>query len=352
MSLDLDAFGHDTFGDALRPFRDDVPEAFFDRFVFSVHPWDAATPTLHIGFGAHPARGVADGLVLTVLPDEQRNYRYSTTLASVTESPAGLTVDAFSFEVVSPMREWALTLGPNESGVEFDLTWTARTSPWSGTVAVPNETATPTSFDHLFQSGTYTGWISVDGVRTTADGWVGARDRSRGVRTMRGGQGLHLWVLAHLPSATIGAMLVEDRQGGLILCEGGVLGVDGSVTPIDSVQHALVFDDMFDLASARLRVRAGSSTYDLDADTSARGGYMAGGGYGDHHGESHGEGHHEFDVYRLDGTVGPRTLDSALTDRTTLFTAAAPGGAERGVGIFEFARTRSPRYEYRPTLES
>jgi hypothetical protein len=46
------------------------------------------------------------------------------------------------------------------------------------------------------------------------------------------------------------------------------------------------------------------------------------------------------------------TLDSALTDRTTLFTLDDGSGAGPvpGTGIFEFARTRSPRYTYRPTL--
>jgi hypothetical protein len=365
----------DEFHDALQPFRADVPERFFDRFVFSVHPWDSVTPTLHIGFGVHPARGVADGFVLAVLPEQQRNYRYSTGLSSLVpasgaagsgaagsgdvgsgaagsgDAEAGWSADAFSFATVRAQSVWRVALGPNESGVSFDLEWTARTKPWSGTVAVANAagSVTATSFDHLFQSGTYTGWIEIDGERTTVDGWVGARDRSRGVRTMRGGQGLHLWVLAHLPSVTVGAMLVEGRSGETILVEGGALGLDGSVDQVVSIAHDLQFGDLLDLSAGRLRVTTASgAVYELDADASALGGYMAGGGYGEHHGEDHGDGHREFDVYPLDGSVGPMTLDSALTDRTALFTDAE---GHRGVGIFEFARTRSASYAYRPTLD-
>jgi hypothetical protein len=51
-------------------------------------------------------------------------------------------------------------------------------------------------------------------------------------------------------------------------------------------------------------------------------------------------------VYPLDGTVTPRMLDSALTDRLTAFTWAGVAGS----GIFEFALTRSSSYTYRPTL--
>jgi hypothetical protein len=344
----------DTFGDAIVTLRDDVvPDPFFDRFVFNVHPWDRATPTLHIGFGAHPVRGVADGFVLAVTEGEQRNHRYSTALSEVRASASGrgASVEAFRWETVEPMAEWRIGLDENDSGVAFDLTWRRRTPPWSGRVQVGSGETSTATFDHLFQSGTYEGWIEVDGERTDVSGWVGARDRSRGVRTMRGGQGLHLWVLAHLPSRTVGAMLVEDREGGRILVEGGVLGVDGTVDTVTEVLHDLTFDELLDLDAAALTVRTESGgTYELLADTSARGGYMAGGGYGDHHGEDHGSGHREHDVYPLDGTVGPMTLDSALTDRSALFTLRGDDGLdESGAGIFEFARTRSPRYTYRPT---
>jgi hypothetical protein len=323
-----------------------VPERYFDRFVFSVHPVGAVTPTLHVGFGAHPGRGVADGFVLTVTETEQRNFRYSTRLADVSDADGAVTVDALTFETLAPMERWRIALGPNPSGTEFDLVWTARTPAWHGTVQVGEGEASTATFDHLFQSGTYAGWIAIDGVRTEVLGWIGARDRSRGVRTMRGGQGLHLWVLAHFPDATLGTLLVEDRDGGRILLEGAVLGTDGTVDDVVDLRHDLVFDRQLDLDRAELLVTTASgASYPMTADTSARGGYMAGGGYGEHHGEDHGSGHREFDVYALDGSVGPMTLDSALTDRTTLFDRSGLSGT----GIFEFARTRSPRYTYRPT---
>jgi hypothetical protein len=338
----------DDFGDALDLGRTDAPDRWFDRFVFEAHPVDAVSPTLHIGFGAYPARGVADGFVLAVTDAEQRNHRFSGRLADALDGSLG----AFSWRTVEPMRQWHAAHDETASGVAFDLTWTARTPAWHGTVTVGDPAATTTAFDHLFQSGTYTGWIAIDGERRSVDGWIGARDRSRGVRTLRGGQGLHLWVLAHFPDRTIGALLVEDRSGGRILLEGAVLTTDGDVVPIVDARHDLSFDALLDLDAARLVVTAADGTeYRIAADTSARGGWMAGGGYGGHHGVDRGGAWSEDDVYPLDGSVGPATLDTALTDRTTRFLMERNGEQQvPGIGVLEFARTRSPRYTYRPTI--
>jgi hypothetical protein len=73
---------------------------------------------------------------------------------------------------------------------------------------------------------------------------------------------------------------------------------------------------------------------------------MAGAGYGGGHGRRLGRDHVEYDVYPLDGSVSPRTLDSALTDRL----AAFRWGGTPGRGIVEFALTRSPAYTYQPSL--
>ena len=50
-------------------------------------------------------------------------------------------------------------------------------------------------------------------------------------------------------------------------------------------------------------------------------------------------------LLRSDGSVSPRTLGTALTDRLAAFT----WDGVPGYGIFEFAVTRSRSYAYRPT---
>jgi hypothetical protein len=348
-----------AFHDGLvAPGTSGLPERFFDRFVFNAHPVAATAPAILVGCGLYPARDVIDGFAILVTPTEQRNLRWSTELSAT----GGYGGGPFRFEVIEPNRAWRIVLADNPTGLAFDLTWRARTPAWVGTIDVPNRDVRggggpPTAFEHLFQSGLYEGTATVDGVTIQADGWYGQRDRSRGVRTMSGGQGLHLWCQAQFPDRSIGFLLVEDRHGARILLEGAVMlvgdgpdggGPDGAgLDDIVDVRHDLRFGDDLDLRSGTLEVTtAAGRRYVLDCDASARGGFMAGGGYGGHHGRPQGRDHLEYDTYPLNGTVTPRTLDTPLTDRPTTFAWADTPGT----GIFEFAHTRSPSFTYHPSL--
>ncbi len=315
------------------PFVDDLvtgvtpgmPERFFDRFMFNLHATDATAPSIILGIGLYPPRDVADGFVVLVTDAEQRNLRFATEMSALRDAT---TVGALSWQVVEPLREWRIELGPNPIGAQLDVTWTARTPAWLGEVEVTNAGGAPTAFDHLFQSGHYHGVLRVDGRGHDVAGWYGQRDRSRGVRSMAGGQGLHIWCQAQFPDRCIGFLLVETREHERMLLEGAVLHTGGELDDIIDVRHGLAFSEGRDLRGGRIEVRtAGGKTYLVDADASARGGYLAGAGYGGHHGRPLGRDHVEHDVYPLDGTVTPRGLDSALTDRLTAFTWAGVAGS-------------------------
>jgi hypothetical protein len=326
----------DGFGDKLvGPDTPDLPERFFDRFVFNLHPRDATAPSILFGHGIYPPKDTVDGFVVLVTETEQRNVRYSTELSATDWSSAG----PFSYEVVEPMKTWHVAMGPNQTGVEFDLTWRARTPAWYGEIAVREGGEVTAAFDHLFQSGFYDGTLQIDG-------WYGQRDRSRGVRTMSGGQGLHIWYQAQFADRSVGFILVEDRQHRRRFLEGAVMHVDGKLDTIVDVGHDLTFDENLDLVSGRVEVATeGGAKYVIDTDARAGGGYMAGAGYGGHHGRPLGRDHIEHDVYPLDGSVSPRTVDTSLTDRLAKFT----WDGQPGLGIFEFALTRSSSYTYEPT---
>ncbi|GAC84681.1 hypothetical protein GP2_024_01080 [Gordonia paraffinivorans NBRC 108238] len=320
-----------------------LPAGFFDRFMFNMHPVAGGAPSVIMGHGRYPLKDTVDGFVVVSTETEQRNLRYASKLSAAELDGAG----PFRFEVVEPNQQWRLQLAPNEIGVEFDITWQARTPAWFGTVAVQNDSGTPTSFDHLFQSGFYTGTLSIDGQTRSVDGWYGQRDRSRGVRTMSGGQGLHIWYQAQFPEFAVGFLLVETRDHQRLLLEGAVMHTDGTLDPIVDVKHSLSFSDGLDLEEGTVEVTtAAGQTYRMQADARSGGGYMAGAGYGGHHGKDLGIDHVESDSFPLDGSVSPKTLDSALTDRLATFDLDGVPGS----GIFEFALTRSSRYQYRPTL--
>lgn len=333
-----------TFHDPLiDPSAAGLPDGFFDRFVFNLHPTDALAPSVLFGFGMYPDKDTVDGFVVVTHDTEQRNLRYSTEL-SATDGDGG---GPFRFEVAEPNQTWRLSLGNNPIGVEFDLTWRARTPPWFGTVAVQNAAAASTSFDHLFQSGRYDGTLTIDRISRSVSGWYGQRDRSRGVRTMSGGQGLHIWYQAQFPEFSIGFLLVETRDHRRLLLEGAAMHENGLVDQITDVRHRLTFDDNRDLVEGTVEVLTESGErYVIIADARARGGYMSGAGYGGHHGARLGRDHVEADRYPLDGSVNPSTLDSALTDRLCEFA----WNGQNGSGIFEFALTRSRSYRYTPTL--
>jgi hypothetical protein len=166
------------------------------------------------------------------------------------------------------------------------------------------------------------------------------------VRTMAGGQGLHLWVQAQFPGDSVGFLAVESRAGDRLLLEGAVMSTDGTLDRITDVRHDLVFDDL-DLRSGTVLVTTASGArHEIDVDASAGGGFMAGAGYGGHHGTHHGPERVECDVYPLDGSVSPRTLDTPLTDRLARFDR----DGTPGTGVFELALSRSASYRYRPTL--
>ncbi|MDH6285016.1 DUF7064 domain-containing protein [Prescottella agglutinans] len=330
---------HDALVTRMTP---DMPERFFDRFMFNLHPDDGTVPSVILGAGVYPPRNVVDGFVVLTTEIEQRNLRFSTEHDATDTASVG----PLRWETVEDNRTWRIHLGENKTGLELDLVWHARAPYWLGSVDVANTDGRTTSFDHLFQPGRYEGALTLDGVTTDVTGWYGLRDRSRGVRTMAGGQGLHIWYQAQFPDRTIGFLLVEDRRGGRILLEGAVMHDDGQLDNIVDVRHDLVFAAGNDLASGAVDVTtAAGRKYRIATDASAGGGYMAGGGYGGHHGKARGRDHAEFDVYRLDGTVGPTTLDSALTDRCCTFDWEGC----TGYGIFEFALSRSSSYTYRPT---
>jgi hypothetical protein len=334
----------DDFHDALVT-RDDasLDERFFDRFVFNLHPpaGAATEPSILFGLGLHPRRDVADGFVVVTAGGEQRNVRFSTELSATDGAGAG----PFSYEVLEPMTAWRVTLGPNPAAIEFDLVWRATAPAWHGEVRVTQGDVATAAFDHLFQPGRYEGTLALDGAPVAVDGWWGVRDRSRGVRTMSGGQGLHVWFQAEFEDRAVGFLLVEGRDHSRLLLEGGVMLGSGTVDPIVDVGHDLEFDDSLDLVGGHLDVlTASGAEYAIAADARAGGGYMAGAGYGGHHGTPAGRDHLEHDVYRLDGGVSPKTVDTSLTDRLTAFT----WDGRPGVGIFEFALTRSSRYAYAP----
>jgi hypothetical protein len=312
---------------------------FFDRFYFNLHEPTKPTPLVMVGAGVYPGQGLADGYVILVRDGLQSNLRFSTSATG----PVG-GVGPLHWETVEPLETWALSLEPNPIGVEFDVVWRARTAPWrTDDIVVDNGRGGHSNFSHFFQSGSYSGWLRVGDVTHDIAGWVGQRDRSRGVRVVAGGQGLHLWVQAQFPDRSIAFIMDESRTHETTLLDGAVLRCDGTTDRIGSVRHDLEFSDGLDLVRGKLFITTESgNAFTLGVDGTAGGGFLSGGGYGGWHGQPHGDDVIEHDAFPLDGSVTPRNLDMPLTDRPAAFRI----DGEFGAGVCEFAVTRSAAYRY------
>lgn len=320
-------------GDALLTERAEAPG--FDRFYFNLHAPVVPSPIAVItGVGVYPPKGLVDGYVCTLVDGEQRNLRFSQGLGE--DGP-------LRWATVEPGRRWHLALAPNDSGVELDVEWTAR----APLHVVDEYRAGESVYDHAFQSGRYTGTLTVDGRSIDVGGWLGQRDRSRGFRQVRDRLGLHLWLQAQLPGESVGVLYNEDRAGNAAHCDGAVMGEDGTHDRIVGVRHDLTFDDGLELqrGSAVLELASGA-VRELTLESTGRGLYMDGAGYGSFHGTDHGGPVVEQERWPLDGSRTPRTLGFPITDAFCAFTCDGVAGS----GVTEYALTRSTSYAYRATL--
>jgi hypothetical protein len=78
-----------------------------------------------IGLAVYPNRGIMDCGFSIVRDGEQHAFHASRRAP---EDPSETCVGPFRIEVVDPMRSLRIHLAPNETGIECDLTFTARTA--------------------------------------------------------------------------------------------------------------------------------------------------------------------------------------------------------------------------------
>ena len=154
---------------------------FYDRYFFNGH-----LPEAEVFFGAamglYPNRRVIDAAFSIVHEGRQKNI-YASGRAPLERGST--TIGPITVDVIKPMERLRLTVGPNEHGIEADLTFTART------VAVEEARQTMhqgnvnfVDMTRLTQAGSWSGWVSIDGVRIDLEPTVawGTRDRSWGIR--------------------------------------------------------------------------------------------------------------------------------------------------------------------------
>jgi len=312
----------------------------FDRVYFNLHGRDRADGFAVLGIGTYPPVNTVDAYLCLVdgRSAEQRNLRFSTEL----DASQG-RVGPLRFHCVTPHKVWRLELGPNAAGVEFDLVWTSRTDVFEIPDYQTADASGSSRYAHLFQSGTWEGWLQIDGVRRAVDGWWGQRDRSKGARRTHDQLGLHLWLQCQLENECLGVLYNEHRDNRMSHFHGAAMTAGGGLIPIVELRHDLAFDDSFLLQGGTVSLGLADGTRrEMTVQSTGPGIFMEGGGYAGWHGVPRGRDHREHERWPFDGQRTPRNLRLGITDALCRFEV---GGAT-GWGITEYALSRSPTFTY------
>ena len=154
---------------------------FYDRYFFNGYAASGDEAGFFaVAFGVYPHLNVADAAFVVVRDGVQIALHASKILNM---ERMALAVGPIAIEVVVPLQSLLVRVDAPEQGIRAEILFSARASP----IEEPRFTRrigprTFMDYTRLTQNGRYSGWIEVDGVRRSVDGYVGTRDRSWGVR--------------------------------------------------------------------------------------------------------------------------------------------------------------------------
>ena len=171
----------DTFGSVGQSDR-----SWTEKIWVSVFAADGSLQA-DFGLGLYPNRGVVDGFAGVSRGVEQWTVRASRELGS----DATTTVGPISYDILDPLDAVRIALDQQDVvPVRFDCTVTGVVPAFLEERELkrsPDGRRIDSDIVRFHQTGTASGWIEVDGRRTEIDSsWIGARDRSWGVRYMIG----------------------------------------------------------------------------------------------------------------------------------------------------------------------
>jgi hypothetical protein len=216
-------------------------KSWSDRCYFSAHAPDGSA-LLTCGFGNNPNAHHAHGYAKVAFADG-RHWDIDVSREG-TADRSDLSAAALRFTCVEPLKRWTITLGPNDSGLEWELNYEATAPLWDLLpldIRIGDELIA--DMYHIKQPGRYTGWMSIDGERISLDGFHGGRDRTFGVRVAEKVD-FWVWFEANFEDRAIEAWVFESADGTVRYIDGGFTYNDGHQSKrFVTFRHDIVFDD-------------------------------------------------------------------------------------------------------------
>ncbi|MBP8925933.1 MAG: hypothetical protein KBG75_08760 [Pseudomonadales bacterium] len=195
----------------------------YDRYWYNAHARDGSF-YFGVSICRYPNLGILDCSFSLV--SGGRQYAFHASRRAPHE-PTETVVGPFALQILEPMGRHRVVIGPNETGIECDLTFTPRTAVIEeGRQTLRNERFVVMDTTRLDQFGFWQGTVRYDGKEFKVDGrnTFGLKDRSWGIRptgdAYTGGapinefQATHfLWAPIHWDDQCTLAGLFEDGKG-------------------------------------------------------------------------------------------------------------------------------------------
>jgi len=234
-----DYFGHQTVEPIAHVSTNDP--SFADRAYHTLS--DADRFGLDIGVSMYPNRGLFHTYAIAAVPGQQWSLRATRDFS---EGRFRLGAEPIWAEILEPQKRWAFRCAENESGIAFDLEFEARNDPYQIDQPPIRHNGRLIHHDiYVFQTGFYSGSVTLGGEEFEVDRVPGARDRTWGVRVAGEGQlpsGVLAWLQANFDGVAIVAH-IRDNATGVPQVHGGAVYHDGGdVVPVVKFEHELTFD--------------------------------------------------------------------------------------------------------------
>jgi hypothetical protein len=151
---------------------------FYDRYFFNAYAPDGSAFAA-VAYGVYPALNVADAHLAIVKDGKERCLHASRVLGM---ERMDLSVGPIAIDILEPLQKLKVTIAKTE-GIAGELVFEGRAFPIEEPRFVKrNGPRLFMDYTRLTQNVRVSGWLEVDGERIEANGWLGTRDRSWGIR--------------------------------------------------------------------------------------------------------------------------------------------------------------------------